>query len=82
MSVHKGTSYKENLTKLFVMGFRTLEGDICLTEMVVPLLILEVLVIILNGVLALPGDTTQLYWVNRCEVSASSRISSAVNLMI
>ena len=79
MLAHKGTSYKENLTKLFVIGFRTLEGNICSTEIVVPLLILEVLVIILNGVLALPGDTTQLYWVKRWGVSASSRISSAVN---
>ena len=47
------------------MGFRTLEGDICSTEMVVPLFILEVFVIILNGVLALPGDTTQLYCVKK-----------------
>ena len=73
----QGTLYKENLTKLFVIGFRTLEGDICSTEIVVPLLMLEVLVIILNGVLALPGETTQLYWVNKWGVSANSRISSA-----
>ena len=76
MPPHRGTSYIENVTRLFVMGFNTFEGDICSTDTVVHPFMVDVLVIIQNGVLAFPGEKTQLYWVNKWGVSANSRISS------
>ena len=46
MSPHKGTSYRENLTRLLVMGFNTFEGVIGSTDTVVTPFKADVFVII------------------------------------
>ena len=79
ISPQRETSYKQNLARELVKGFRTLLGDVYSSDTVVPKLIAEVFVIILKGMLELPGKWTQLYWVNKWGFSFSSWISSPVS---